>query len=166
MASIESTQGGPAAPAGWLSRSGWSGRLFVAGGLIGLIAAFLPLISFSMEMMGGFMSGNQTLMVVDDWRGKVSMPGYLAALAFAWLLYPPGWSPAKLLVWIGVGVGLGLVLLGMGLLISTLQSRGGSDMLGMASARMTPGIGGFVNLAGAAAVAAAGMIKAREEKLF
>jgi hypothetical protein len=167
MASIESTQATPDAPAGWLARCGWSGKLFVAGGLVGLVAAFLPLISFSMEMMGGFMSGNQTLMVVDDWRGKLSLPGYLAALAFAWLLYPPGRSPRKWLAWAGVGVGVGLVLLGIGLLIGTLQSRGGSDMMmGMASTRLTPQIGAFVNLAAAAAVAVAGMIKGREEKLF
>jgi hypothetical protein len=165
MASIGSTQAGPDASAGWLSRCGLSGKLFVAGGLIGLVATFLPLLSFSMEMMG-FFRGNQTVMVFDDWRGKLSLLGYLAALAFAFLLYPPGRSPTKLLVWTGVGVGAGLVLLGIGLLVSTLQSRGGADMMGMANAQMTPGIGSFVNLAAAAAVAVAGMIKGREEKLF
>ncbi len=93
---------GARAPAGWLSRFGWSGKLFVAGGLIGFVAAFLPLISFSMEMMG-LISGNQTVMVVDDWRGKVSLAGYVAALVFAFLLYPPGQSPRKPLLWIGIG---------------------------------------------------------------
>jgi hypothetical protein len=165
MVKIDSTRAGLGAPAGWLSRSGWSGKLFIAGGLIGLVAAFLPLISTSMEMMG-FLSGNQTLTVVDDWRGKVSLPGYLAALAFAWVLYPPGRSPAKPLAWISLGVGVVLVLLGIGLLIDTLRSRGGADMMGMASARVTPGIGAFVNLAAAAAVAVAGLIKGQEERLF
>jgi hypothetical protein len=114
----------------------------------------------------GMFRGGQTLMVADDWRGKVSLPGYLAALAFAWLLYPPGRSPARPLAWAGVAVGVGLVLLGGGLLIGTLQSRGASDMMGMASAQVTPGVGAFVNLAAAAAIAVAGMVKGREEMLF
>jgi hypothetical protein len=156
----------PDAPAGWLSRSGWSGKLFLVGGLLGLVAAFLPLVSFSMQMMGGFMSGNQTLMVVDDWRGKASLVGFLAALAFAVLLYPPERSPAKPLLWIGIAVGVILALLGLDLLIGTLRSRGGSDMFGMASASLTPGIGSFVNLAAAAAVAVAAVLKGREAKLF
>jgi hypothetical protein len=156
----------PDAPAGWRSRSRWSGKLFLAGGVIGLIAAFLPLVSFSMQMMGGFMSGNQTLMVVDDGRGKASLVGYLAALVFAFLLYPPGRSPKKPLVWIAIAVGVGLVLLGGDLLIGTLRSRGSADMMGMASTSLTPGIGSFVNLAAAAAVAVAAAFKGREEKLF
>ena len=53
MASIDSEKAVPDAPAGWPSRSGWSGKLFLTGGLIGLVAAFLPLVSFSMQMMGG-----------------------------------------------------------------------------------------------------------------
>jgi hypothetical protein len=165
MASDVSPQDPPPLPAGWLVRAGWGGKLFVAGGLIGLVAAFLPLISVSMEMMG-MMRGNQTRIVVEDWRGTVSLLGYLAALAFAWLLYPPGRSPTRPLVWVGVGVGGVLVLLGLWLLIDTVRSRGGNDLMGMASVSATPGVGSFVNLAAAAAVAVAGMRKGRDEGLF
>jgi hypothetical protein len=165
VANDPSPQDRPLAPAGWLSRSGWSGKLFVVGGLIGLVAVFLPLVSVSMEMMG-FMRANQTAMVVDDWRGKVSLVGYLAALVFAWLLYPPGRSPAKPLTWMATGVGAVVGLLGIWLLIDTVRSRGGADMMGMMSANSTPGVGAFVNLAAAAAVAIAAMIKGREERLF
>jgi hypothetical protein len=146
-------------------RSGWGGKLLVAGGFIGLLAVFLPLVSVSMEMMG-LVRGNQTKMVVDDWRGLVSLVGYVAALAFAWLLYPLGRSPAKPLVWTGTGLGVTLVLLGLWLFIDTIRSRGGGDMMGIATASVTPGIGPFVNLAAAAAVAIAAMIKGREEGLF
>ncbi len=59
-----------------------------------------------------------------------------------------------------------LVGLAIDLLIGTLRSQGGGDMMGMASTRVTPGIGAFVNLAAAVAVAVAGLIKGREEKLF
>jgi hypothetical protein len=82
------------------------------------------------------------------------------------LLYPPGRSPPKWLVWTGIGVGVALALLGLDLLIATLRSRGGTDMLGMAGADLTPGIGSYVNLAAAAAVTVAAAFKGREEKLF
>jgi hypothetical protein len=105
-------------------------------------------------------------MVVDNWRGKLSLLGYLAALAFAWLLYPPGRSPAKQFTWASTGVGIVLVLLGLWLLIDTVRSRSGGDMMGFASASVTPGVGSFLNLAAAAAVAVAAMMKGREERLF
>ena len=97
MASLVEEKTGPGAPAGWLAWSGWSSKLFLIGGVLGLVAAFLPLVSLSMQMMG-MLSGSQTLMVVDEWRGKLAIPGYLAALAFALVLYPPGRSPARSLV--------------------------------------------------------------------
>ncbi len=165
MASDVSGQLAPVMPAGWLARSGWSGKLFVAGGLVGLIAAFLPLVSFSAEMMG-FMRANQTLMVVNDWRGTVSLIGYLAALAFAWLLYPPRQSPAKPIAWTATGIGGVVLVLGIWLLINTFRSRGGGDMMGMGSVNLTMGIGSFVNLVAAGAVASAAMLKGREEGLF
>jgi hypothetical protein len=39
-------------------------------------------------------------------------------------------------------------------------------MMGMANVSLTPGIGAFVNLAAAAAVAVAAALKGREEKLY
>lgn len=166
MSSIEPEKAVPDAPAGWVARSGWSGKLFLAGGLLGLVAAFLPLVSFSMQMMGGFMSGHQTLMVVDDWRGKASLLGFLAAMAFAVLLYPPGRSPARPLVWAGLAVGVALALLGIDLLIGTLRSRNDMSLFGMASGGVTPGIGAYVNLAAAAVVAVGAVLRGREERLF
>ena len=67
----------------------------------------------------------------------------------ALLLYPPGRSPSKWLVWTVIGVGVVLAPLGLDLLVGTLRSRGGTDMLGMAGANLTPGIGSYVNLAAA-----------------
>jgi hypothetical protein len=169
MARDVSGQLEPVTPAGWLARAGWSGKLFMAGGLIGLIAAFLPLASFSKEIKdpGAMVRFNQTLMVVDVWRGKVSLIGYLAALAFAWLLYPPKRSPAKPMTWTAAGVGGVVLLLGIWLLIDILRARGGGDMIGwMGSVNLTMGIGSFVNFVAAGAVAIAAALKGREEGLF
>ena len=151
--------------AGWLSRTELSGKLFVVGGLLGFIAVFLPLVSSSMEIMW-YMSSFQTSMVVDDWRGKVSLLGYLAALAFAWFLYPPNGSPVKLLTWAATVVGAILLLLGFSLLFDTIRSRSGGNLMRIASIDITPGIGSFVNVAAAAVVAWAAMIKAQKDRLL
>ena len=101
------------------------------GGLAGLIAVFLPLVSMSIQMggSGGFklfempgmfgradhpaMNVNQTVLVAEDWCGKVGMAGYLAAVVLAFVLYPPQGSGYKALCWAGVGTGLLVALLAL-----------------------------------------------------
>ena len=154
-------------PAGWVARSGLGGKLIAGGGVLGLVAAFLPLVSVSMNMTGvSLMGGNRTSMVVDDGRGMASLAGYLAALAFALLLYPPDRRPAKGLVWGALGVGAVLAVLGLWLLAAAARSRGGADFMGMMDMRVSLGVGAFVNMAAAAAVAVGAMLKGREERLF
>ena len=82
----------PAQP--WFARLGLSGKLLAIGGLAGIIVAFLPLISVSLQTQnpGGVdpfgllrgrgganlptmnftMNVNETAMVVEDWRGAVA----------------------------------------------------------------------------------------------
>src|SRR5262245_50705903 len=78
----------------WLERLGLSGKLLAIGGLVGLIAVFLPLLSMSIQLptaggtnvFGGKGGVNlpaaltsQSVMVVRDWRGVLCLVGYLAA---------------------------------------------------------------------------------------
>ena len=164
----------------WLARLGLSGKLLAIGGLVGVIAVFLPLLSMSMQvqmptprgvnMFGGKgavnlpgFSSSQSVMVVRDWRGTLCLVSYLAALGLAYVLYPPNGlgQNQKTLGWAGVGVGALIALLALWLLVLALN--GSAGMMGL---RITVGIGAILNLLTAAAVAAGGFLKAREEKLI
>jgi hypothetical protein len=153
------------APVPWPKRAGTSGRLLAGGAALGVVAAFLPLVSISMDMMGGMMKGGGTSMVIDNWRGVATLLGSLACGAFAILLYPPRRSPAKNLCWAAVGVGVVVLLLALWLLIMAARTGSGMDMMGM-SMKTSMGIGGVVNLLAGAAMAAGAVLKGREERLF
>jgi hypothetical protein len=159
---------------------GLSGKLLAIGGLVGVIAVFLPLFSISMQtptLSGahGFagksgvslpaVSASQSVMVVRDWRGVLCLVGYLATLALAFVLYPPNGLSQKALGWAGVGVGAFIALLALWLLILALS--GGPGIGGFGSFfQVTVGIGAIFNLLAGATVAAGGFLKAREEALF
>jgi len=161
----------------WLGRLGLSGKLLAVGGLVGVIAVFLPLLSMSMQLQipgGAQLFGgkggvnipavSQSVMVLRSWQGVLCLVGYLATLALAFVLYPPNGLGQKTLGWAGLGVGAFIALLALWLLLSALNGSGG--MMAFGSLQITVGIGAILNLLAAAAVAAGGFLKAREEKLF
>jgi hypothetical protein len=138
----------PSDPRAWFARLGLSGQLLFFGGIAGVIAAFLPLISLG--PLGSFG------MVVQMWQGTICLLGYLATIAFAFLLYQPGGVKAEMkpLVWVAVGVAGLVALLSLWLLLVVLRVI------------QIAGIGAFVNFLAAGAVAAGAVLKARDEKLF
>jgi hypothetical protein len=161
----------------WLARLGLSGKILAIGGLVGVIAVFLPLLSISMQLQapgvnlfggkGGAalpaVSTSQSVLVVGDWRGVLCLVGYLATLALAYVLYPPDGLAQKTLGWGGVGVGGLVALLALWLLGSALSGSSGMAGFGF---QVSVGIGAILNLLAAAAVATGGFLKAREEQLF
>jgi hypothetical protein len=175
----------PAAPTQpWFARSGLSGKLLAIGGLAGIVSAFLPLVSLSVAvqgpggdnpfgMFGGVkIDGNQLAMgihntakVVDNWRGKAGLAGYLAAVVFAFVLYPPQGLGQKALAWAGVGIGLAVLVLAIWLLVLALDS-GNVNLMGLVIGNATVGIGAYINVVAGALAAAGGFLKAREEKLI
>jgi hypothetical protein len=181
MASEQVPSPAPAPTQPWFARLGLSGKLLAIGGLAGIIVAFLPLVSVSIQMQGPggnpfgmpggvgtkqpMVSVNKTVMVVEDWRGKVGLVGYLAALIFAFVLYPPNGLSQKALSWAGVGAGLLVAVLAIWLLVLALDT-GSTDMMGMGSVKATTGIGAFLNVLSGVVVVAGGFLKAREEKLI
>jgi hypothetical protein len=166
----------------WLARLGISGKLLAIGGLVGVIAVFLPLFSMSMQMQlpGGAslfggkgavnlpalpaVSSSQSVMVIRTWQGVLCLVGYLAAVALAFVLYPPNGLGQKALGWAGLGVGALIALLALWLLLSALNGSGG--LAGFGGIQITIGIGAILNLLAAAAVATGGFLKVREEKLI
>jgi hypothetical protein len=159
---------------------GLSGKILAVGGLVGVIAVFLPLMSMSMQMpnlggtnvLGGKVAVNlpsvstsQSVMVLRDWRGVVCLLGYLAALALTYVLYPPNGLTQKTLAWVGAGVGGFIALLALWLLINASNGSAGFSGFG-GSLKISVGIGAILNLVAGAAVAAGGVLKAREEKLI
>jgi hypothetical protein len=164
----------------WLARLGLSGKLLALGGLVGVIAVFLPLLSMSMQLptpggaklfggKGGVnlpgVNASQSVMVVRDWRGTLCLVGYLAALALAFVLYPPNGLGQKALGWAGAGVGALIALLALWLLVRAFNGSTGLTGFG-GSFQISVGIGAILNLLAGAAVAAGGFLKAREEKLI
>jgi hypothetical protein len=160
----------------WLARLGLSGKLLAIGGLVGVIAVFLPLVTMSFQMsapvsakvFGGkaavslpAVSTSQSVLVVGDFRGVGCLFGYLAALAFTVVLYPSNGLGQKNLGWAGVGVGALIALLALWLLVGAFN--GSNSLMGF---QITVGIGAILNLVAGAVVAAGGFLKAREEKLI
>jgi hypothetical protein len=132
----------------------------------GIVATLLPLISFSMEVMG-IASAHQTSMVVDSWQGKICLAGYLAAIALSFVLYSTRSLTNKNLGWAGIAVGALTLLFAVILMIRAMQATSGaSDPFGFGAARVSVGFGTYLNVLTAAAVAAGGFLKAREERLI
>jgi hypothetical protein len=104
---------------------------------------------------------SQSVMVLQDMRGVLCLVGYLAALALAFVLYPPNGLGQKTLGWAGLGVGAFITLLALWLLVAALGGSG--SLMGL---KVSVGIGAILNLLAGAAVAAGGFLKAREEQLF
>jgi hypothetical protein len=148
----------------FVARLGKSGLLMGIGAVIGVISVFLPLVSMSVDM-GGMMNFRGSAMVIDDWRGKAGIAGYIAAIVLTILLFPPQGRPKKELSAAAIGVGVAVALLALWLLAAALNS-GGADLMGFGNARVGVGIGAIINLLAGAAVLAGAVLKAREERLF
>ena len=162
----------------WLARLGPSGKVLAVGGLVGVVAVFLPLLSMSVQMPtpgGAHVFGgkagvnfstvgvNRSVLVFQDWRGVICLVGYLAALALTYVLYPPHGLGQKSLGWAGAGVGALTALLALWLLAIAFSGSSGVSGFGL---QVSVGFGAILNLLAAAAVAAGGFLKAREEKLI
>jgi hypothetical protein len=150
--------------------------------VVGVIAAFLPFASVSVQMQGPggadpfgmfggrgggqpAMSVNKTAMVIENWRGAVGLVGYVAAVVLAFVLYPRQGLTRKALSWAAVAAGLLVAVLAVWLLVLALDT-GSADLMGMGSVKSSVGFGAFINVVAAVAVAAGGLLKAREEKLI
>lgn len=184
MASDQVTSSVPTTPVqplqAWLARLGLSGKILAVGGLVGVIAVFLPLVSMTIQLQtpggnnlfGGKgavnlpgVSTSHSVLVIGDFRGVLCLLGYLASLALSFVLYPPNGLSQKALAWAGVGVGGFIALLALWLLGAAFN--GSSALAGFGgSFQVSVGMGAILNLLAAAAVAAGGVLKAREEKLF
>jgi hypothetical protein len=158
---------------------GLSGKILAIGGIVGVIAVFLPLLSMSTQLptLGNTklfagknaiqfpaMSTSHSTPVLQDWRGFLCLVGYVAALALAYVLYPPNGLTQKTLGWAGLGVGAFITLLALWLVVLALN--GSSSMTGFGGFQISIGIGAILNLLAGAAVAGGGFLKAREEKLI
>jgi hypothetical protein len=163
------------APA-WLARLGLSGKILAIGGLVGIISVWLPLVSIHMQApanplgarggvsVPGF-SMSQTIMVARDFRGMICLAGYIAALALIFVLYRPNGLGQKSLCWAAAGVGALITLMALWLVLGTLSGSGSLGGFG-GGLSISLGIGAILNLLAAVAVAAGGVLKAREERLF
>jgi len=119
-------------------------------------------VTMSIEMFG--QKSSQSAMVIKDWRGVVTLIGYLSVVGLVYVLYLSGQRVARELNWATLGVGALVTLLALWLLI--YYSGGGAGMAGFAQMKVSAGIGAFLNVLAGLAVVAGGALKAREEKLF
>jgi hypothetical protein len=161
--------------AAWYGRLGLSGKILGIAALVGIIATFLPSLTVSVDVpaLKGVATApgvntSRSVMVLDDWRGKIELVGFIGALALAFVLYPPNGlaQNQKPLCWVGVGVGGTLALLALWLLIAVMTAGGGIDMGALGSVKSSAGLGAYVTLLAALAVSAGAFLKAREEQLI
>jgi len=150
----------------WFARLGTSGKLLAIGGVVGVIAVFMPLISFTVDVMG-VAGGRHSSMVIDAWQGVVCLIAYIGAIVSEFLLYPLPGSANKVPGWLGLAVGAAAALCALWIMISAFRATSNaSDFFGMGGAKISVGLGTYLNVLAAAAVAAGGFLKAREERLF
>jgi hypothetical protein len=159
-------------PSPIMARLGIGGIVMVIAAVIGIIATFLPLVSYSMTAFGVTQSGSGGK-PVNDWRGVLDLLCYLAVIVLAVLLVVGSRTAVKGLCWGAIGVGAFALLMALLLLFATMSSTntqisGNAPGLGSmgVSGGSSPALGTILNLLAAAAVAAGAVLKAREEKLF
>ena len=141
----------------WFTRLGVSGQFLLLGGAAGVIVAFFPLVSYSAKLIEF-----PGVMVIDDWRGLLTVIGYLAAIVLAVVLYPVGGGAQRKHTWAALGLGGVLILVGVWLFLTAVRASGGL-FAGDTSASV--GLGAILNLVTAGAVLTGAIWKAREERL-
>ncbi len=156
----------------WWARLGTSGRIMMIAALVGLLSCLLPAwsVSFSSSvavssMLGG-VQGSRSVLVGEHWKGILGLLGFIVVIVFCFILYGPQPVRSKALYWVPVGIGGGLVLFALLLLIEALRYSQSTAIAGVASVRVTPGIGTFIDLLAGAAVLCGAILKARQERLI
>ena len=152
--------------AAWFARLGVSGKILGIAAVVGIIGTFLPAMTVDAPAFKGLGKTGASLginspMVLDDWRGKLGILGFVTALVFVFVLYPPRGLVQKSLCWVAVGVGALVSVLQLWLLIAAINA-GDLSVLGI---KVSPGVGVFVTLLAAVAVTVGAFLKVREEKL-
>jgi len=151
----------PSSGSDWLVRLGTSGKLLLGAATVGVISCFLPVATMTFESFG--QKASQSAIVIKDWRGVITLLGYLAVVGLVYVLYLTDQRAGKELTWATLGVGALVALLALWLLLSY---AGGETSLGFAKAKLSAGSGAFLNLLAGLTVVVGGGLKAREEKLF
>jgi hypothetical protein len=131
---------------GWFNGLGLHGKLLAGGAVLGVICAFLPLVSISVG------SVTVSAMLIDYWMGVISLIACIACGAAAWLLYQPTRSSVHRQLTLGVLGSAALVVL--------------FALLMVVKARSAIGFGAILNLVAAAGIGAGAFLKAKDEKVF
>ena len=131
---------------GWMNRSGLHGKLIGGGAILGVICAFLPLVSIKAGDI------RISAMILDCWQGVMSFLAYLACGVGAWMLYQPEKHRLHQKMVYGLLGSAGLIVL---------------FALWMAlAARSAMGFGAVLNVLIAGMVGTGVFMKAKEEKVF
>lgn len=152
-----------------LERLGLSGQLIGGGSIVGLIALFLPLVSWSTNFSGAVLPGgagvniSQSVSSIDAWQGKLSFLAYAAAVVLVLAVYPTKRPEQKPLGWGALGAGALALLLALWLLFAVRNVGSGINIGDAGGFKSSIGFGGFLNLIAAGVVTYGGYLKAREE---
>ncbi len=131
---------------GWLDRSKLHGKLIGGGAILGVICAFLPLVSITVADV------RVSAMILDCWQGVMSFLAYIACGVGAWMLYRPEKHRLHQKMIYGLLGSAGLIAL--------------FALWMVIAARSALGFGAILNVLVAAAVATGAFLKAKEEKVF
>src|SRR5262245_47223150 len=144
---------------------GLSGKLLLAGALVGLIALFLPACSVSMDVAGQA-SFRNSAMGVEFWQGKVGIVAYLAVGLLTFLLTKPVAkdSSYRNRLFGLLGASAMALILAIYLFVDA-SSSGRSFVIGGTTGSGGAGIGAYLNALAGIVSAAGAVLKAKEVQL-
>jgi hypothetical protein len=125
----------------WFTGLGITGKMVLFGSIIGIIAAFMTLGR-----------GDESVRLVQDWRGVLSLLAYFAAGCLSVLLYLPGGHPQQR--------NMSRALLAAGVLVAVFAA-----WLALSNWKAGP-VTLCLNLIAAGAVAIGALFKAFDERIF
>lgn len=156
--------------ADWWQKLGLSGKLLLGGAVVGVIAVFLPLISFSMK--AGPISSSGSAAAIDHWKGVLILLAYVGAGIMTFVFYKSRPDVQQRNV-VGATVGLAGIALLLALWLFIDAARAASRTTIAAgpvqvdfAGGVSIGMGGYLILLSGLAVAAGAFLKARDARLF
>jgi len=153
-----------ASPAEMLTKMSLADKIIGGAAAMGIISTFLPAVSITVEFLG--QKKSQSISVIGDWRGKVGLLCFLAAVTLLILLIQKGTAASKNLLYGLLGVCALAALMGIFLLFgaSSTVSEVPAAMREMVKGGTS--FGTYLFLLCGLAMAAGGFLKAKDQKLI
>jgi hypothetical protein len=154
----------PNAPRSLIGLLDRQAKVLALGALIGVVAAFMPLLFVSAKL-GGF-ALNTTVLVIQDFRGDLCLIGSAVNLYFIYRAYIAKQDMQRNMVLGWMGAAAAVTLSGIWLFANAVGARSSLQLGSFGGGAIGGGIGVYFVLLAAIITGIGGAMKARAEKLF